>query len=129
MKCTYGQGVFLQIWNCLDAATKHYKFTNKCTPAMEGLLSAHQSLLPLHDVVYTQRDEKQSMYDGLAHNFMCTNLQTSCRFEVYVCTTGEREYAQEVWRLLDPHGDVIHESDYPTRIVCVDPDHDKSLLR
>ena len=29
------------------------------------------------------------------------------RFTVYVCTAAEREYALEVWRLLDPEAELI----------------------
>ena len=41
------------------------------------------------------------------------------RFEVYVCTMAERDYALEMWRLLDPEGNLINASDLLARIVCV----------
>ena len=41
------------------------------------------------------------------------------RFEVFVCTMAEREYALEVWRLLDPQSQLIKESDILQRVVCV----------
>lgn len=37
------------------------------------------------------------------------------KFDVFVCTTAERQYAEEVWRLLDPTHQIA-----PRRIVCVD---------
>jgi hypothetical protein len=49
------------------------------------------------------------------------------RFEVYVCTTAKRDYALEVWRLLDPHGRIIPVASRPTRIVCVHPESKKQL--
>ena len=41
------------------------------------------------------------------------------RFEVYVCTMAERDYALEMWRLLDPEGNLINANDLLSRIVCV----------
>ena len=41
------------------------------------------------------------------------------RFEVFVCTMAEREYALEFWRLLDPQNQLIKESDILQRVVCV----------
>src|SRR5690606_2055139 len=41
------------------------------------------------------------------------------RFEVYVCTMAEKDYALEMWRLLDPEGNLINANDLLTRIVCV----------
>ena len=41
------------------------------------------------------------------------------RFEVYVCTMAERDYALEMWRLLDPEGNLINANDLLARIVCV----------
>lgn len=43
------------------------------------------------------------------------------RFEVYVCTMAERDYALEMWRLLDPEGNLINTNDLLARIVCVKP--------
>lgn len=43
------------------------------------------------------------------------------RFEVYVCTMAERDYALEMWRLLDPEGNLINSNDLLARIVCVKP--------
>ncbi|GAB4831220.1 hypothetical protein Ancab_005231 [Ancistrocladus abbreviatus] len=50
------------------------------------------------------------------------------RFEVYVCTMAEREYALEMWRLLDPDSSLISTSELLDRIVCVKPGTRKSLL-
>ncbi|ESQ55201.1 hypothetical protein EUTSA_v10024324mg [Eutrema salsugineum] len=50
------------------------------------------------------------------------------RFEVYVCTMAERDYALEMWRLLDPEGNLINVNDLLTRIVCVKPGLKKSLF-
>ncbi|KAL1201800.1 RNA polymerase II C-terminal domain phosphatase-like 1 [Cardamine amara subsp. amara] len=50
------------------------------------------------------------------------------RFEVYVCTMAERDYALEMWRLLDPEGNLINTNDLLARIVCVKPGLKKSLF-
>ncbi|XP_010423929.1 PREDICTED: RNA polymerase II C-terminal domain phosphatase-like 2 [Camelina sativa] len=50
------------------------------------------------------------------------------RFEVYVCTMAERDYALEMWRLLDPEAHLISLKELRDRIVCVKPDAKKSLL-
>ncbi|KAK4745458.1 hypothetical protein SAY87_011770 [Trapa incisa] len=41
------------------------------------------------------------------------------RFEVYVCTMAERDYALEMWRLLDPEFNLINPKEMLDRIVCV----------
>lgn len=41
------------------------------------------------------------------------------RFEVYVCTMAERDYALEMWRLLDPEFNLINPRELLSRIVCV----------
>ncbi|KAF9608351.1 hypothetical protein IFM89_009286 [Coptis chinensis] len=41
------------------------------------------------------------------------------RFEVYVCTMAERDYALEMWRLLDPDSNLIISKELLDRIVCV----------
>lgn len=41
------------------------------------------------------------------------------RFEVYVCTMAERDYALEMWRLLDPDSNLINSQELLDRIVCV----------
>jgi RNA polymerase II C-terminal domain phosphatase-like 1/2 len=41
------------------------------------------------------------------------------RFEVYVCTMAERDYALEMWRLLDPESNLINSNELLDRIVCV----------
>lgn len=41
------------------------------------------------------------------------------RFEVYVCTMAERDYALEMWRLLDPDSNLITSKELLERIVCV----------
>jgi RNA polymerase II C-terminal domain phosphatase-like 1/2 len=43
------------------------------------------------------------------------------RFEVYICTMSERDYALEMWRLLDPEASLISHSELLDRIVCVKP--------
>ncbi|KAL9818347.1 RNA polymerase II domain phosphatase-like 1 [Arabidopsis thaliana] len=50
------------------------------------------------------------------------------RFEVYVCTMAERDYALEMWRLLDPEGNLINTNDLLARIVCVKSGFKKSLF-
>ncbi|XVE76532.1 hypothetical protein DITRI_Ditri12bG0181300 [Diplodiscus trichospermus] len=41
------------------------------------------------------------------------------RFEVYVCTMAERDYALEMWRLLDPEAHLIGSKQLMDRVVCV----------
>uniref|UniRef100_A0A1J3JHL1 protein-serine/threonine phosphatase n=1 Tax=Noccaea caerulescens TaxID=107243 RepID=A0A1J3JHL1_NOCCA len=54
--------------------------------------------------------------------------KTRKRFEVYVCTMAERDYALEMWRLLDPEAHLISLKELRDRIVCVKSDAKKSLL-
>ncbi|KAF3334126.1 RNA polymerase II C-terminal domain phosphatase-like 2 isoform X1 [Carex littledalei] len=49
------------------------------------------------------------------------------RFEVYVCTMAERDYALEMWRLLDPELRLISSKQLGDRVVCVKPGAKKSL--
>ncbi|KAK9681912.1 hypothetical protein RND81_10G036300 [Saponaria officinalis] len=49
------------------------------------------------------------------------------RFEVYVCTKAERDYALEMWRLLDPDSNLISAANFYDRIVCVKHGFKKSL--
>lgn len=41
------------------------------------------------------------------------------RFEVFVCTMAERDYALEMWRLLDPESNLITSRQLQDRVVCV----------
>ncbi|XP_021858295.2 RNA polymerase II C-terminal domain phosphatase-like 1 isoform X2 [Spinacia oleracea] len=50
------------------------------------------------------------------------------RFEVYVCTMAERDYALEMWRLLDPDSNLIGGRELLDRIVCVKSGSRKSLF-
>ncbi|XP_022931888.1 RNA polymerase II C-terminal domain phosphatase-like 2 isoform X1 [Cucurbita moschata] len=50
------------------------------------------------------------------------------RFEVYVCTMAERDYALEMWRLLDPEAHLIATKQLLDRVVCVKSGSKKSLL-
>ncbi|XP_038702035.1 RNA polymerase II C-terminal domain phosphatase-like 2 isoform X2 [Tripterygium wilfordii] len=50
------------------------------------------------------------------------------RFEVYVCTMAERDYALEMWRLLDPEAHLINSNKLMDRVVCVKSGSRKSLL-
>ncbi|KAK1412415.1 hypothetical protein QVD17_33654 [Tagetes erecta] len=50
------------------------------------------------------------------------------RFEVYVCTMAERDYALEMWRLLDPGTHLICPKQLLNRVVCVKSGARKSLL-
>ncbi|CAN4078971.1 unnamed protein product [Withania somnifera] len=50
------------------------------------------------------------------------------RFEVYVCTMAERDYALEMWRLLDPDSNLINSQELLNRIVCVKSGLRKSLF-
>ncbi|XP_042027811.1 RNA polymerase II C-terminal domain phosphatase-like 1 [Salvia splendens] len=50
------------------------------------------------------------------------------RFEVFVCTMAERDYALEMWRLLDPGSNLINSRELLNRIVCVKSGSRKSLF-
>ncbi|KAI9115845.1 hypothetical protein K1719_012775 [Acacia pycnantha] len=50
------------------------------------------------------------------------------RFEVYVCTMAERDYALEMWRLLDPEAHLINSKQLLDHVICVKPGSKKSLL-
>ncbi|KAL8162062.1 hypothetical protein V2J09_013551 [Rumex salicifolius] len=50
------------------------------------------------------------------------------RFEVYVCTMAERDYALEMWRLLDPDSNLISVNELLDRVVCVKSGNKKSLF-
>ncbi|CAN0852972.1 RNA polymerase II C-terminal domain phosphatase-like 1 [Linum grandiflorum] len=50
------------------------------------------------------------------------------RFEVYVCTMAERDYALEMWRLLDPESKLISSKELLDRIVCVKAGLRKALF-
>ncbi|KZV57582.1 RNA polymerase II C-terminal domain phosphatase-like 1 [Dorcoceras hygrometricum] len=50
------------------------------------------------------------------------------RFEVFVCTMAERDYALEMWRLLDPESNLINFNELLDRIVCVKSGSRKSLF-
>ncbi|KAL0363336.1 UNVERIFIED_CONTAM: RNA polymerase II C-terminal domain phosphatase-like 1 [Sesamum calycinum] len=50
------------------------------------------------------------------------------RFEVFVCTMAERDYALEMWRLLDPESNLINSRELLDRIVCVKSGLRKSLF-
>ncbi|CAL0309356.1 unnamed protein product [Lupinus luteus] len=50
------------------------------------------------------------------------------RFEVFVCTMAERDYALEMWRLLDPDLNLISSKELLDRIVCVKSGLKKSLF-
>uniref|UniRef100_A0A0E0FVY2 protein-serine/threonine phosphatase n=2 Tax=Oryza TaxID=4527 RepID=A0A0E0FVY2_ORYNI len=49
------------------------------------------------------------------------------RFEVYVCTMAERDYALEMWRLLDPEANLISSHNLAERVVCVKSGSKKCL--
>ncbi|XP_057790491.1 RNA polymerase II C-terminal domain phosphatase-like 1 [Salvia miltiorrhiza] len=50
------------------------------------------------------------------------------RFEVFVCTMAEKDYALEMWRLLDPGSNLINPRELLDRIVCVKSGCKKSLF-
>ncbi|KAL2930511.1 RNA polymerase II C-terminal domain phosphatase-like 2 [Bienertia sinuspersici] len=50
------------------------------------------------------------------------------RFEVFVCTMAEKDYALEMWRLLDPEAHLINLKQLLNRVVCVKSGSKKSLL-
>lgn len=47
------------------------------------------------------------------------NIYTKQKFDVSVCTTAQRPYALEVWRLFDPEGVLIPKDQLESRIVDV----------
>jgi hypothetical protein len=47
---------------------------------------------------------------------------------VYLCTTADREYACEAWRLLDPQGGLIPAHKLPERLLCVSHMQRKDVL-
>ncbi|KAI5073352.1 hypothetical protein GOP47_0011946 [Adiantum capillus-veneris] len=49
------------------------------------------------------------------------------RFEVFVCTMSEKEYALEMWRLLDPDAQLLSSKEMIDRVVCVKSGSKKSL--
>lgn len=51
----------------------------------------------------------------------CLPLQT------YVCTLSQRDYAHEIWRLLDPLGELIPPREVRQRVVAVPPHSRKKL--
>lgn len=55
------------------------------------------------------------------------NARGRKRFEVYVCTMAERDYALEMWRLLDPEAHLITSNQLLSRVVCVKSGAKKSL--
>lgn len=50
------------------------------------------------------------------------------RWEVYLCTTAEREYAWEAWRLLDPQASIFPHNQLSWRMLCVSHPQKKDLL-
>lgn len=63
-----------------------------------------------------------------AFSMSCT-LAAPCRFEVYVCTAAERQYALEVWRLLDTRNNIIPYDQRAKRVVNVAGGRKKLLLK
>lgn len=51
------------------------------------------------------------------------------RFEVYVCTMAERDYALEMWRLLDPEARLISSKQLLDRVVCVKSGENHIFMR
>jgi hypothetical protein len=47
---------------------------------------------------------------------------------VYICTTAEREYAWEAWRLLDPEAALFPHAELAWRMLCVSSPQKKDLL-
>lgn len=62
------------------------------------------------------------------HLPMCVPTPTTPRWEVYICTTAEREYAWEAWRLLDPEGSLFPLTELTWRMLCVTSPQKKDLL-
>ena len=59
---------------------------------------------------------------GVAYLRTCGMCRLHPPFKVYVCTTAEREYALEAWRLLDPKGELIPQQLRQQRITTVGRD-------
>lgn len=62
------------------------------------------------------------------HHGMVYAARLVCRWEVYLCTTADREYAWEAWRLLDPHGEIFPLEQLSWRMLCVSHPQKKDLL-
>jgi hypothetical protein len=51
------------------------------------------------------------------------------RWEVFICTTAEKEYALEAWRLLDPEATLFPHAELACkRMLCVPHPQKKDLL-
>ena len=49
----------------------------------------------------------------------CLTPEGRKRFQVYVCAMAERNYALEMWRLLDPGAHLISSNQLMDHLVCV----------
>ena len=49
------------------------------------------------------------------------NAKGRKRFEVYVCSMAESDYALEMWRLLNPEAHLIGSKEILGRVICVKP--------
>ena len=58
----------------------------------------------------------------------CCSLLHLLRWEVYLCTTADREYAWEAWRLLDPTASIFPHQQLGWRMLCVQHPQKKDLL-
>lgn len=83
----------------------------------------------VYGAIHTHQTQENWALPSHSAPIVCALAHTLHRYEVYVCTKGQPEYAHEVWRMLDPNGTIIPESERAARIVCVPADHDKDLLR
>lgn len=55
-------------------------------------------------------------WDDLKAYMLANNRK---RFEPFICTMSERDYALEMWRLLDPNALLINPRELNERVTCV----------
>lgn len=65
---------------------------------------------------------------SLCAHYPLTNTHTCDRWEVYICTTSSRAYAEAAWCLLDPAASLFPHAELSWRLLAVPPGQKKDLL-
>lgn len=106
-------------------------------PVVEGGMQITRPIIRLleHNLILTRinptvRDTSvlvrmRPAWDDLRNYLMAKKGRR--RFEVFICTMSERDYALEMWRLLDPDSRLINSQELNERVICVKSDAKKSL--
>ncbi|CAK9854814.1 unnamed protein product, partial [Sphagnum jensenii] len=106
-------------------------------PVVEGGMQITRPIIRLleHNLILTRinptvRDTSvlvrmRPAWDDLRNYLMAKKGRR--RFEVFICTMSERDYALEMWRLLDPDARLINSVELNERVNCVKSDAKKSL--